>query len=446
MRVFPRLPALAVAILSVAGTSAAPGPETLLSVPGASNQTPSAAALGNVVAVAWSAQAEGGKPDVYVAVSRDAGASFGTPVRVNAVAGEARVGGELPPRVGLVARGNGDPEIVVAYGAKAETTAIKLARSIDGGQTFSEGEALQAPGAPGDRGWHAMALDADGAAHVMWLDHRGLTTSKAGDHAGHEAEAMDGLAMALKSGLYYSRDGAPERELVKVCYCCKVAMAAGPGGALYTAWRQVYAGNIRDIAFLASTDGGRTFGEPTRVSEDDWHLAGCPDDGPAMSLSADGGVHIVWPTVIGGPEPEGAIFYAVSHDGRAFGRRVRVPTLGSPRPMHPQVLTSGGRVFAAWDEVIDGVRQAAVRTIAVDADGRLQAGAVERLGAAGNSSSYPVLIGATRGPLAIWVSGQPGACHTPRRYRILTRRLVAPPTVRQMTVYLGRRSGMSATT
>ena len=118
-----------------------------------------------------------GKADVFVAVSRDGGARFPEPVRVNGAEGEARLGGELPPRVGLVARGRGEPEIVVAYGARHKRRKFGVARSTDGGRTFAASRALQAAGAAGDRGWHAMALDARGVAHVMWLDHRGLAAT-----------------------------------------------------------------------------------------------------------------------------------------------------------------------------------------------------------------------------------------------------------------------------
>lgn len=399
-----------------------PGPtrvaasDAVLAVEGSSNQTPAAASLGPFVAVAWSAQPVQGKADVYVAVSDDGGASFGDPVRVNLVAGEARVGGELPPRVGLSTRpGQAAPEIVVAYGSKTAGTEIKVARSLDGGRTFTPGMALQAPGAVGDRGWHAMVLDQAGAAHVMWLDHRGLAAARDASHAHHEAAAIDGVAMAQASGLYYARDDrghpAAERELVRgVCYCCKVALAAGPDKTLYAAWRHVYPGNIRDIAFLASRDGGRTFDTPGRVSVDDWQLAGCPDDGPAMAVDGDGTIHVVWPTVMGGPTPEGAVFYTSSRDGRTFSPRVRVPTLGSPRPMHPQILVTGaGRVTVAWDEVLNGQRHAAVQTMSFDEAGQPLFGATTRLAPASTPSSYPVLVSTPRGTLAVYVSGAPGA-------------------------------------
>lgn len=412
--------------LSVPPLVATSGEDTVLGVAGRSSQTPWAAAVGDFVAVAFGATTPEGKSDVFVAVSRDGGLRFSTPVRVNTVEGEARLGGELPPRVGLVARSGGDPEIVVAYGAKTQATEIRVARSSDGGVTFGPSRALQAAGAAGDRGWHAMALDARGEAHVMWLDHRGLAAG-AGDHHAHggkpagstaahdmEKAAIDGVAMAERSGLYYARDGArpaAERELVKgVCYCCKVAMAATPAGGIYAAWRHVYPGNIRDIAFISSSDGGLRFGAASRVSADDWHLAGCPDDGPAMSVDDRGTAHLIWPTVIGGSQPEGALFYASSADGRSFAPRVRIPTLGSPRPMHPQVLAvSPDRIVVAWDEVMNGIRQAAVRSLRFDEAGQPIFGTAERLGTPDSPSSYPLLVSTSRGTLAVYVSGKPGA-------------------------------------
>lgn len=400
---------------------------TVLAVEGRSNQTPWVAASGNFVAVAWGAQPEGGGSDVFVAISRNGGDTFGSPVRVNTTDGEARLGGELPPRVALRPRAGSEPDVLVAYGTRAPSgTAIVLAQSTDGGRSFVPARALQSTGTPGDRGWHALAVDGEGTAHVMWLDHRGLAASRSHDHARDEAEALDGVAQAQRSSLYYARlsgnmastassvtTDVPinERALVPgVCYCCKVALSAGARGQLFAAWRHVYPGNIRDIAFLASADAGRTFGTPGRVSDDGWHLAGCPDDGPAMAVDGAGVVHVVWPTVMGGDTPEGAIFYAASHDeGRTFTPRVRVPTLGGPRPMHPQVLTGAdGRLTIAWDEVVDGVRRAAVRTMRVRGNSTPVFDNVERLGTDDAPTSYPVLASTSRGTLAVYVEGQPG--------------------------------------
>jgi len=404
--------AAAIAMLMGGPAGAREDADVTLTVPGHSSQTPWAAASGDFVAVAFGAQAQGGKPDVYVAVSRDGGRTFGAPVRVNHTPGEARLGGELPPRVGLVARGTAEPEIVVAFGARAETTEIRVARSADGGRSFGTAVPLQTRGAAGDRGWHAMALDDQGTAHVMWLDHRRMATEGHHGAAAAEKAAIDGVMMAERSGLYYARAGlqaTPDRELVKgVCYCCKVALATTPGGGLVAAWRHVYQGNVRDIAFIRSTDGGEHFGPPGRVSEDGWHLAGCPDDGPALAIDGAGTAHIVWPTVIEGPTPEGAIFYASSRDLQTFTPRVRIPTMGGPRPMHPQVVAdSADRVYVAWDEVVDGVRQAGLRSLRFDEAGQPIIGAARRIGPLGRPASYPFPLATTSGPIVVYVSGQP---------------------------------------
>jgi hypothetical protein len=382
------------------------------SIPGRSNSTPWIAANGPFVAVVWGATAAG-KTDVFLAVSRNAGESFDSPVQINKEPGEARLGGELPPRVALTATPTSRlPEIVVLWTARGDTTTLKLARSRDGGRTFGSPELLHSSPAAGDRGWPALALDPRGGAHAIWLDHRGLAstsgTEKKG-HAAHAGSAHDGVAMAQKSGLYYSAGAGPaarERELAKgVCYCCKTALVARSDGVLFASWRHVYPGNLRDIALSVSRDRGRSFSPPVRVSEDGWAINGCPDDGPAMAADASGVVHIVWPTVISDPDPQGAIFYSSTRDGAAFTPRVRIPTLGSPRPMHPQIALDGaGRIIVAWDELIEGQRVAVARELKQGSDRTLSPGPVIKLGA-GEPASYPVLAATSSGFVAVWTEG-----------------------------------------
>lgn len=104
--------------LTVLLATAAPArADAQLAVPGRVNSTPWVAAIGSFVAVAWAAAA-GGKGDVYTAVSRDGGQTFGAPVMVNRAAGEARIGGELAPRVALHLEKTGDPVITVVWNAR----------------------------------------------------------------------------------------------------------------------------------------------------------------------------------------------------------------------------------------------------------------------------------------------------------------------------------------
>lgn len=402
---FIALTALATTLASA--PSAQTTTQVTLAISGATNQTPWVAAQGAVVAVVWGATSNG-QGNVFLAVSQDGGRTFAPPVRVNAVAGEARISGEIAPRVSIVPPAAGSAaEVVVAWNAKDGGTQVKLARSRDGGRTFGTPVPLQAAGAAGDRGWQALTLDARGTAHAIWLDHRGMAAGKseAMDHNGEH----DGAAMAQRSSLYYASSSAgtaTERELFKgVCYCCKTAMATGPDGTLYAAWRHVFAGNFRDMGFTSSRDGGKSFAPMVRVNQDGWSINGCPDDGPALAVDAKGVVHLVWPTVQGGTE--GALLYAVSKDGRTFSTPVRVPTLGSPKPSHPQIaIDAQGHVVIAWDEVRNGVRGAAYSRMTRAASAAPAFGPIQLLGV-GGPSAYPVLAAGSKGLVAVWTAGAP---------------------------------------
>jgi hypothetical protein len=438
---------LAAASSAPAGSAEAGAAAVTLRVPDRANATPWIAASGDFVSVAWGASAGAKMFDVYVAVSRDGGRTFAAPVQVNTVAGEGRLGGELPPRVVLARRqGAADPEIVVLWNARGTVTSIKMSKSRDGGKSFDAPIALSSADAAGDRGWPSLTVDGRGTPHAIWVDHRGLAAARregathtshthgaasAGDRATH-----DGVAMAQNSGLYYASlppssanaaapaaavvaagaggaDPVLERKLTPgTCYCCKTALVTGRDDTLYAAWRHVYPGNLRDIAFSVSRDRGRTFSAPVRVSEDHWEIHGCPDDGPAMTVDKRGTVHVIWPTVIGGgtDEPQGALFYASTSDGRTFTPRIRIPTLGSPKPGHPQIVADDrGRIAVAWDEVLDGQRTAIVRELHHAPDGRtVTFGDPLRL-ATSDASTYPVLASTSRGLLAAWTNGAAGA-------------------------------------
>ena len=268
--------------------------------------------------------------------------------------------------------------------------------------------------AAGNRGWENAVADSSGRVFALWLDHRELAQQDGAvavshhDHAAKTASAdakPDGVAMAQRSKLYFaSVDGAiaPRALTGGVCYCCKTALAAAADGSIVAAWRHVYPGNIRDIAFTRSRDGGRTFAPPVRVSEDKWVLEGCPDDGPAIAVDAKNRVHIVWPTLVSGGngvEPTLALFYAVSIDGTRFTPRTRLPTEGMPH--HPQIaIGSNGSLTLAWDEGENGKRRVAIARGSVDA-----AVTAQQRRVVSDGGVYPVAAAAADGAVLAWTAG-----------------------------------------
>jgi hypothetical protein len=386
--------------------------EVTLAVPGRGSATPSIAADASFVAVAWGASTPEGVTDVFVAVSRNSGRTFGAPVRVNDVAGDARLNGEQPPQVGLVKRTAREPEIVVVWTSKGDAgTKLLHARSVDGGRTFSRTALVPGTDAPGNRGWQAITIEPTGRVDVMWLDHRELASNAAMATSHHDhasSQKADGVAMAQKSKLFVASLDAslPPRALTGgVCYCCKTALASSAPGSIFAAWRHVYPGNLRDMAFSMSRDSGRTFTAPVRVSEDKWMLEGCPDDGPSLAVDGKGIVHVIWPTLVAGSksdEPTIGIFYASTTDGSRFGRREAIPTEGIPH--HPRVVIGAdGQLVSSWDESGAGARRIAVARGVLDGTGR----AFFKREVIGSSEAaiYPAMAAVDDAVVIVWTSG-----------------------------------------
>ena len=338
-------------------------PLQTMGVPGASNSTPSLTAVGRTVAVVWTASKDG-STDLYLAISNDGGATFSAPRRVNDRDGDAGVTNEQPPRVVISGSGNSRAVTVVwskrdAGPQKTRRDIIRMARSTDGGRTFSPARFTHNPEFTGARGWESLAAGSDGSVHMVWLDGRDADRKMA------EAAAHSGMAHKGQppQDVYYGTigpDGSLFENLIQtgVCFCCKTAVAVDTRGAVYAAWRHVFPGSMRDIAFAKSTDGGRHFAQLVRVSEDKWELNGCPEDGPALAVDQTGLIHLAWATVINEGDPQKALFYATSRDGKTFTPRARVPTAGATNPGHPQLtVTPDGGVAIVWDEIVDGVRR-----------------------------------------------------------------------------------------
>ncbi len=168
--------AAAVLVTAAVNTHAA-----TLAVRGRANATPSIAAAGQFVVVAWGATPPGGAADVYAAVSRDGGRTFGSPVRVNAANASASLGAEQPPRVSLIAQPDRDPEIVVVWTAKSKDgTRLLVARSARRRARRSHVRRRSPRSeAPGNRGWESTAVDRNGHIVALWLDHRELAAGAA---------------------------------------------------------------------------------------------------------------------------------------------------------------------------------------------------------------------------------------------------------------------------
>ena len=402
-------------VLAIGSSHAASPDSAVLAVAGRANANPSIAAAGAFVAVTWAATGSRGT-DVYLAASSDAGRTFSSPALVSGSAG-ANVSGEQPPQVVLRPRAGRAPDVVVVWTSKAASgTRLLSARSDDGGRRFSAPVPLPGSDAPGNRGWESVAVTPGGDVVAAWLDHRETVSASSASGGGHHGTdhgahhgTQDGAVRAQLSKLFFAPLGAggAARALAGgVCYCCKTSLATDGDGGVYVAWRHVYPGNVRDIAFTMSNDGGKTFAGPIRVSDDRWVLDGCPENGPALAVDAHRRVHIVWPTLVPpanrSGEPTMELFHAMSSDGRRFTARQRIPSGGVAR--HPQMaLGSRGDLVIVWDEPAGGRRRIAMAR-ATDGE-RGTVSFARRTIDDDSSATYPVVAVTSDGTLVAWTSG-----------------------------------------
>jgi hypothetical protein len=389
-----RLPASLLTITALATAAAAPAvvravpaaddtAAVVLAVPGHANAHPSLATDGNVAVVTWSARA-GGRTDVYAAISTDAAATFGPPVRVNAVAGEAVASAERPPRVAFGAV-DGRRTIGVLWIGAARAPAgprIVLSASSDDGRTFAAPVVVSGADTKGIRGWASLAAGRDGKFHATWLDGReAVPGPDAGAHPHHQHAPAAGTASrpagaaparaSSRQDLYYATIATDTIDTARlatdVCFCCKTATLVAPAplaaatraGDVFVAWRHIYPNSERDIALAVRNAKTGLFAPSVRVSADRWQLQACPDDGPAVAVSGTGRLHAVWPSIAdpAAARPEKAIFHARSTDGRTFTPRRRLDAPGSGAA-HPQVAAAAdGSAIALWDAGAEGGRR-----------------------------------------------------------------------------------------
>lgn len=142
-----------------------------------------------------------------------------------------------------------------------------VARSTDGGATWSAAERLHGDETASEHGFVSLVPEKDGV-RAFWLDGRAVPT---------------GGPMTLRTAVVGESVSASALVDPRTCSCCNTSAAVMPSG-VQVAYRDRAADReIRDITLVRSLDGGWS---PTADSADGWEIAGCPVNGPAFASGA----------------------------------------------------------------------------------------------------------------------------------------------------------------
>lgn len=257
---------------------------------------------------------------------------------------------------------------------------IFLARSTDGGATWTPAGLLHDDRVPAEHGFVSWVPDGK-ALRAVWLDGR---------------ETAKGGPMTLRSTVL--EDGKPRpAELLddRVCDCCQTDTALAADGPV-VAYRDRTSDEIRDIYVKRRTAQG--WSKPARVGADKWKIPGCPVNGPAIAASGKR-VAVAWFT---GAPPGPRVQLAFSEDGGAtFGKPVLVDG-EKPLGRLDLALDPNGNALVSW-LALEENNTAALRLRRVSPAGKADAPATLARTSASRSGGVPRLATAGGRLYVAWV-------------------------------------------
>ncbi|MBL8383966.1 MAG: exo-alpha-sialidase [Burkholderiales bacterium] len=310
---------------------------------------------------------------LYHRVSRDGGATWSAPRRVNPPDRErlsAHHPGENPQ---VAAAGN---RVVVAWTEPRPNARrgglIATMISDDGGATWKPGP-VPFQDAAGSQTFMRMVA-AGRTLHMTWLDSR---------------DGRQGLryARSADAGNTWSADVA---VAPRTCDCCWNSIAAN-GAEVSLLFR---GGEPRDMMHAASRDG-TAWSKAVSVDNFNWRVNACPHVGGALAVRA-GALHALSWT--GKEERQGLHHVSLGASGWSMPRRLG----GDDARNADLAVAADGTLVAIWDEA--GARTSPLR-MARSKDG--VAWSAPEIVAARRDATHPRVVATPRGVVALGFEGQP---------------------------------------
>ena len=245
-----------------------------------------------LVAVAWS-DARNGKDDIYITVSKDQGRTFSANRRVN---DDPETTAHSHPSLAV-------DETGAVYAAwedfRKDNSDIYLARSLDGGATFSPNRRVNDDTGSAPQISPSLAIGPSGQILLAWADFRNSAVtlppphSAAGEEQRWEVSRLGNadifFARSLDGGTTFSSNIRLNDDPATAAQAFP-SLTVNPQGVVAAAWEDFRNGD-GDIYMVKSLDLGRTFDANRRVNDD----SGKADQShPSVALGPGGKAYLIW--------------------------------------------------------------------------------------------------------------------------------------------------------
>jgi hypothetical protein len=248
---------------------------------------------------------------------------------------------------------------------------VRVAQSKDEGATWTEPMILHRDKGRAEHGFVSLFAAAGDSAGAVWLDGRKFAMPA----QAHEMQLAT-TTLAPSGSL-----GAESIIDQRICDCCQTDVAVTARGPVVV-YRDRSDAEIRDI--YAVRREGAAWTTPVVVHNDNWKIAGCPVNGPAIAASGDT-IAVAWFTAA---EDTARVKLAYSFDaGATFSPPLRIDG-GLPIGRVDVQLGDSARAIVAWLERTDSAN-AELRLRAVMPNGALSAPVTLAQTSGARSSGFP---------------------------------------------------------
>jgi len=220
---------------------------------------------------------------------------------------------------------------------------VRISISQNGGEDWSPSFIPHRDSISAEHGFVSMLSIPNQQFFATWLD--GRNTKSGTSSAAHDSHEHSGGPMTLRAATF-DQEGNLYNEVEldnRVCDCCQTA-AVNTTSGIVVAYRDRSENEIRDISIIRQTGFG--WSEPKVISNDNWEIAGCPVNGPAIDAIGNN-LAIAWFT---GANDQSKVQVIFSDDaGATFSEPIRVDG-GHPLGRVDLVMLSESTTLVSWIE------------------------------------------------------------------------------------------------
>lgn len=236
---------------------------------------------------------------------------------------------------------------------------VNIARSNDGGNTWSAPIVPHRDNTQTEHGFVSLISLADGRLGAVWLDGRNMKNMKETDEHAPASESMTLRYAAI------DRQGnvSDEAELDnRVCECCQTSAAVTSDGPI-AVYRDRSPTEVRDIYIVRQVNG--SWSAPQAIYADNWEINGCPVNGPAVAANGRSVVVAWFSSVSDTPQ----VKVAFSNDaGASFSKPIQVDD-GKNVGRVDALLLPDGSALVCW--LSGNVEGGAIKVRRVQPDGTM---------------------------------------------------------------------------